>query len=182
MDGLLNDEMPQMQKYGLDPMKAYSYVSNLGTRDLLYAYLKDINVAGLGRIRRSGDCGKPGRSGGNRYTVKCNVLLDGVAVNIVSDLKYMGGPPKTIHAQVTFSSMNALLEVTYVPKRVAEINLKLSSTPVDKVTFSELKEHPYYSAIERGYSREAIRILKERLSTEYKLLLQMAASKMRFPS
>ncbi|KAG0445172.1 hypothetical protein HPB47_018940 [Ixodes persulcatus] len=85
-------DSPAVAKVRDGPPEGQPYFSNLGTRDELRANLKEVKITGLSQVRRSGDCSQPGYSSPGRLTVSCNVLLDRLSVNIVSDIRYMGGP------------------------------------------------------------------------------------------
>ncbi|CAN7941981.1 unnamed protein product [Ixodes hexagonus] len=182
MDLALGREIPELsRRYGLDPLKVHGFVSNLGTRDTFYANLKHINVTGLSQVRRYGNCSKPGYSSPGRLTVGCNVILDRITVNIVSDLKYMGARPRTIRTVAKIDPNYALVEATTIPQRPPLVTMKPLKPFVPKLNFTGLGDVPLSGSLERGYAFEVSRMLERELKSEYVEYLSMAFERVPFP-
>ncbi|EEC19439.1 secreted protein, putative [Ixodes scapularis] len=182
MDQVLEREIPQLsQKLGMDPLKAQPYFSDLGTRDELRVFLKDVKITGLSQVRRSGDCSQPGYSSPGRLTVSCNVLLDRLSVHIVSDIRYMGGPERTVRTVATIAPNYALLEATAVEGRIPEVRLKPLKPFASTLNFTGLGDIPLERGLTRGFTYEVGQILKRELKSEYTEYIVHALTKVPFP-
>uniref|UniRef100_A0A090XE95 Putative secreted protein n=1 Tax=Ixodes ricinus TaxID=34613 RepID=A0A090XE95_IXORI len=144
MDQVLEREIPQLsQKYGMDPLKAQPFFVRPGNSGRTSR-----RPQGHQRSPASARFGDPGTAASRatpppgRLTVSCNVLLDRLSVHIVSDIRYMGGPKRTVRTVATIAPNYALLEATAVEGRIPEVRLKPLKPFASTLNFTGLGDIP----------------------------------------
>ncbi|XP_077502117.1 uncharacterized protein LOC144113078 isoform X2 [Amblyomma americanum] len=167
VDTVLGDKMQTFPN--LDPMNALGRYVKLGNviRSDWTANLKNVQVTGLSKVRRSGDCAEAKALPSGRVVVQCSLSMDALVVQFTSEQSYLGGRPDVIGVTATFPPHLVSLRAEVGARRYPDVKLTLRSKLEPSLSYTNLGKLTENRAMKNGYSYAASDTLHRQLQKEY---------------